>query len=174
MMITGWARPAAIGDEDKKFEVLYRLLGDGQTSRLVDRLVVREKLAGSVKIWSTTPGDKLSSEFAIFIDVFDAASYNKIENIIQEELDRLAKEGPTENELKKIKNRYAAELIQALQKNAGMADALSYYDLLLGDYHRMFTALEEIESVNAVQIQELIKKYFIPAQNTTVYINPIQ
>lgn len=172
MMITGWARPSALASEDRIFEVLSRVLGDGQTSRLVDRLVIREKLAGSVKIGSTTPGDKLSTEFAIFIDAFDAALYPKIETIIAEELKRIVDEGVSQSELQKVKNRYAAEFIQVLEKNAGMADALSYYDLLLRDWRRMFTSLEEIEGVNSTQIQNLIKKYFTDSQNTTVYIKP--
>lgn len=171
-MITGWARPAVYHGDDRAFEVLARLLGDGQTSRLIDRLVIRDKLVADVKVGSSTPGEKLDTEFTIFADVFDANNYTKVEQIIAEELERLRKDGPTAEELQKIKNRYIAELVHALQQNAGLADNLSYYELILRDYRKMFTSIEEVEQVDAKQIQQLIQKYFTEKMNTTVYLKP--
>ncbi|MBN8220337.1 MAG: insulinase family protein [Spirochaetes bacterium] len=171
-MITGWARPSVLHPDDRAFEVLARLLGDGQTSRLVNRLVIRDKLTGDVKVGSSTPGDKLDTQFTIFADVFDAASYAAIEKGIAEELDRLKNEGPSAEELQKIKNRYIAELVHTLQQNAGLADTLSYYDLIMQDYRKMFSAIEEVEQVDAAKIKALVAKYFTETQNTTVYLKP--
>lgn len=173
-MITGWARPSVYHNDDRAFEVLSRLLGDGQTSRLVNRLVIRDKVAGDVKVGSSTPGEKLDNQFTIFADVFDAAHYPAIEKAIQEELDRLRTEGPTAEELAKIKNRYISEVIHTLQQNAGLADTLSYYELLLQDYGKMFASLEEIEQVDAEKIKKLVATYFKETTNTTVYLKPIQ
>lgn len=173
-MITGWARPPAMHDDDKALEVLSRLLGDGQTSRLVNRLVIQDKLAGDVKVGSSTPGEKLDTQFTIFADVFDAASYPAIEKAIAEELERLRTNGPTAEELQKIKNRYIAEIVQTLSQNAGMADTLSYYELLLNDYQKLFSSLEEINEVDATKIKAVVAKYFTDGRNTTVYLKPLQ
>lgn len=173
-MITGWARPPAMHDDDKALEVLSRLLGDGQTSRLVNRLVIQDKLAGDVKVGSSTPGEKLDTQFTIFADVFDAASYPAIEKAIAEELERLRTNGPTAEELQKIKNRYIAEIVQTLSQNAGMADTLSYYELLLNDYQKLFSSLEEINEVDAAKIKAVVAKYFTEGRNTTVYLKPLQ
>ncbi|HMV35661.1 MAG TPA: pitrilysin family protein [Turneriella sp.] len=173
-MITGWARPPAMHDDDKALEVLSRLLGDGQTSRLVNRLVIQDKLAGDVKVGSSTPGEKLDTQFTIFADVFDAASYPAIEKAIAEELERLRTNGPTAEELQKIKNRYIAEIVQTLSQNAGMADTLSYYELLLNDYQKLFSSLEEINEVDAAKIKAVVAKYFTDGRNTTVYLKPLQ
>lgn len=172
-MITGWWRPSVYHADDRAFEVLARLLGDGQTSRLVDRLVIRDKLTGDVKVGSSTPGDKLDTQFTIFSDVFDAASYPAVEKAIAEELQRLASEGPSAEELQKIKNRYIAELVHTLQQNAGMADTLSYYELILNDYNKMFSAIEEVDQVDAAKIKALVKTYFTETGNTTVYLKPL-
>ncbi|HNJ66319.1 MAG TPA: pitrilysin family protein [Turneriella sp.] len=173
-MITGWARPPAMHEDDKALEVLSRLLGDGQTSRLVNRLVIQDKLAGDVKVGSSTPGEKLDTQFTIFADVFDAASYPAIEKAIAEELERLRTNGPTAEELQKIKNRYIAEIVQTLSQNAGMADTLSYYELLLNDYQKLFSSLEEINEVDAAKIKAVVAKYFTDGRNTTVYLKPLQ
>lgn len=172
-MITGWARPAVFHKDDRALEVLSRLLGDGQQSRLVNRLVIRDKLAGDVKVGSSTPGEKLDSQFTIFTDVFDAAHYADIEKAIGEELEKLKSEGPAPEELQKIKNRYIAEIVHTLQQNAGMADTLSYYELLLHDYGKMFTAFEEIEQVDAARIKQVVATYFKDTANTTVYLKPL-
>lgn len=172
-MITGWARPAATHRDDKALEVLSRLLGDGQTSRLVNRLVIQDKLVGDLKVGSSTPGEKLDTQFTIFADVFDATNYGKIEKAIADELEQLRIHGPTPEELQKIKNRYMAEIIQTLSQNAGMADTLSYYELLFNDYRRLFTSLDEINQVDAAQVKTAISKYFKETRNTTVYIKPL-
>lgn len=172
-MITGWARPPVYHADDRALEVLSRLLGDGQTSRLVNRLVIRDKLAGDIKVGSSTPGEKLDNQFTIFADVFDAAHYGDIEKAISEELARLKTEGPSPEELQKIKNRYIAEIVHTLQQNAGMADTLSYYELVLQDYGKMFTAFEEIEQVDAARIKQVVARYFTETANTTVYLKPV-
>ncbi len=172
-MITGWARPPVTHNDDSALEVLSRLLGDGQTSRLVNRLVIQDKLAGDVKVGSSTPGEKLETQFTVFADVFDATNYAAVEQAITEELGKLKTEGPSADELQKIKNRYIAELIHTLQQNAGLADTLSYYELILQDYGKMFTALEEIEKIDAARIRDVTAKYFNESTNTTVYIKPL-
>jgi predicted Zn-dependent peptidase len=171
-MIMGWARPPVYDGNDRAFEVLARLLGDGQTSRLVNRLVIQDKLVGDVKVGSSTPGEMLNTEFTIFADVYDAKMYPRIESAIEAELEKLRKEGPSTEELQKIKNRYIAELVHGLQQNAGLADALSYYELVLHDYQKMFSALEEIDQVTPDQIKKLIGEFFKETKKTTVYLKP--
>ncbi len=171
-MISGWARPPVTHGDDRALEVLARLLGEGQTSRLVNRLVIKDKIAGDVKVGSSTPGEKLDTQFTIFADVFDAANYGAVEKAIEEELEKLSTEGPSDDELQKIKNRYVAELVHTLQQNAGLADNLSYYELILQDYGKMFSALEEVEKIDASKVREVAKKYFKDSTNTTVYIKP--
>jgi len=171
-MISGWARPPVTHGDDRALEVLARLLGEGQTSRLVNRLVIKDKIAGDVKVGSSTPGEKLDTQFTIFADVFDAANYAAVEKAIEEELEKLGTEGPSDDELQKIKNRYVAELVHTLQQNAGLADNLSYYELILQDYGKMFSALEEVEKIDASKVREVAKKYFKDSTNTTVYIKP--
>lgn len=172
-MIMGWARPPVYHADDRALEVLSRLLGDGQTSRLVNRLVIRDKLAGDIKVGSSTPGEKLDNQFTIFADVFDATNYDAIEKAIAEELTRLKTQGPAPEELQKIKNRYIAEIVHTLQQNAGMADTLSYYELILHDYQKMFTAFEEIEQVDSAKIKAVVTNYFKDSTNTTVYLKPL-
>jgi predicted Zn-dependent peptidase len=173
-MITGWIRPPAMHEDDKALEVLSRLLGDGQTSRLVNRLVIQDKLAANVKVNAATPGEKLENLFTIFVEVFEATNYSAIERAITEELERLRTQGPTAEELTKIKNRYIAEIVLTLSQNAGMADTLSYYELLFNDYRKLFTSFEEINEVDAAKIMTVIAKYFTDTRNTSVYLKPLQ
>ena len=172
IMITGWARPNVLHEDDRSFEVLSRILGEGQTSRLIERLVKKEKIAVDIKIATSTPGEKLANQFTIFAEAYRSEDYAKIENAIAEELKNLREKGPTERELARIKSRYIAEFVHAISQNAGLADTLSYYEVMLHDYQKMFSALEEIESVTPEMIRKLVARYFIDTSNTTVYLQP--
>ncbi|MDH5720322.1 MAG: insulinase family protein [Spirochaetia bacterium] len=172
-IITGWHKPSINHKDDIVFEVLERLLTDGQTSRLTRRLVIEEKLASYVSAYNGNPGKKLPNSFSIFAGTYDEKSYQPFEKIIKEELEKLANEGPSEEELEKIKNNVTAAMVHSLASNAGLADSLTYYELLMNDYTQLFSYIENLQKVKKEDIQRIIKEYLIEDNNTTVWIeNP--
>ncbi|MDH5718070.1 MAG: insulinase family protein [Spirochaetia bacterium] len=172
-LITGWHKPDINHADDIVFEVLEKLLTDGQTSRLTKRLVLDEKLASYVSAYNGNPGKKLANNFTIFTGPYLESSYDKIQEIIKDEIKKLADEGPTEKELEKIKNNVLADFIHSLASNSGLADSLTYYELLMNDYNKIFYFIENLQNVNKEDIQRIIKEYITEKNNTTVYIqNP--
>ncbi len=169
-LITGWHKPSIYHKDDIYFEVLSKLLTDGRTSRLYERLVVKEKLASYVYSYNGNPGEKLNNTMSIHLGAYKFEYYDKILKIIDEEIEKLQKDGPSEAEMKKVKTRFAAELINSLASNAGLANSLSYYELLLGDYRKFFALLKRIEKATPADIQRISKQYLIDRNNTTVYI----
>ncbi|RME88475.1 MAG: insulinase family protein [Candidatus Hydrogenedentota bacterium] len=158
-MITGWRKPSIQDKNNVAFEVLSRALTDGQNSRLVKRLVIEEKLATSVSSYNGNPGEKLNNDFTIFVRPFREQDYAKIEKIIYEELEKIQKEGLSKEELTRIKNNYLAEMVSSLQSNAGLADALTYYELLLGDYREFYRFIDRLDNINAKIISDIVRKY---------------
>ncbi len=171
--ITGWRRPAITHQDSVALEMLGRLLTDGQTSRLKKRLVLEEKIASSVSAYTALPGEKLESMFTVFCSVYSEEQYPLAEKMIAEELSKIATGEVSDKELLKIKNSYLAELIGSLTANAGLADNLSYYELMLGDYNHFFTSLDAIAKVTAQDLSRVAKTYFTDSGNTTVYMKPL-
>ena len=100
-LITGWYKPSIFDKQSIAFDVLSSLLTSGLHSRLVKRLVVQEKLAKSVRSYSGIPGNKLENMFALFLRLYSEKQYGKVLELIYEELEIFAKEGPTAEELEK-------------------------------------------------------------------------
>jgi len=170
-LLTGWAKGREIDPENAVFDVLQNALTSGQNSRLVQRLIIREKIASGVEAYNGLPGGKLTNHFVISVNPYSEKDYERVQNIINEEIAKIGENGLDESEFIKIKNSYFKSIINSLDSNAGMAELLSYYELIYFDYNELFQYLAKIEKVNNEQIKEVIKSTFVDKKNTTVWIN---
>lgn len=169
-MITGWYKPAMRHPDNPVYEVLSRILADGQTSRLVNKLVIQEKLAQSVSVYSGVPAEKLENQFSVFVAPYKEEDYDKIYELLKTEFNDIIKNGVKEQEITRVKNRIYVDMVESLNSNAGMADLMSYNELMMQDYKYLFTYLEQIQSITSQDIQRVAKATFIEKNNTTVRI----
>ena len=175
LILTGWHRPSINHPDSIIFECIDRLLTDGQSSRLVKRLVVDEKIVSNIGADSSGPGEKLNNLYTIIATPFLESDYTKISNIIYEELNKLKNEGPTEEELNKIKYKYYSELINSLDSNHGLAEILTYYEIITNNYKYFFDSIEDLNNIKNTDIKRVIETYFKEEKNTTVWIQkPVQ
>src|SRR5690606_11663432 len=56
-MITGWHKPSLYHADDYVFEILSKILTDGQGSRLYKKLVIDEKLTPYIYSYNGNPGE---------------------------------------------------------------------------------------------------------------------
>lgn len=173
-MITGWSKPALNHPDSPVFEVLSKILADGQTSRLVNKLVIQEKLAQSVSVYSGVPSEKLENQFAVFVAPYKEEDYGKIYDLLKVEMNDIATNGVSDQEITRVKNRIYKELVDSLNSNAGMAEQMSYYELMMKDYKYLFTYLERIQSITPADIRRIAKDTFIEKHNTTVWIKTVK
>ncbi|MDH4199911.1 MAG: insulinase family protein [Spirochaetia bacterium] len=170
-LITGWSKPSIQSPDSPAYEVLSRILTDGQTSRLVKKIVIDEKLAQSIGSESAVPAEKLTTQFAFFVAPYEEKNYGKIYDLINTQLDEIKKNGVTDKEIERVKNRIFKSVIDSLNSNAGMAELMSYYELMKHDYNYLFTYLDQIQKITSADIQRIAKQTFIEKNNTTVWIN---
>ncbi len=169
-MITGWYKPSIFHQDYTTFEVINELLTGGVNSRLVKRLVIQEKLVQSIRSYTGVPGEKLGNTYAIFLTPYSEKKYAKVLDVINKEIRKLEKEGSRLEELKRVKVGYYAKLISSLESNAGLADSLSYYELMLNDYQYFFRSIKILNQISSKDIQRVLKKYFLQENNVTVSI----
>jgi len=119
----GWAVPGDDHEDATLVSLATRILGGDSSSRLYKRLVKEEQLAVSA---------------SMFIQVFDLASVARLQvvlnpgadaekarRIVDEELARFKKEGPTETELELVKTQIAGAVIKGLDSLSGKANLLA-------------------------------------------------
>jgi zinc protease len=59
-----------------------------------------------------------------------------------------------------------------LKTIAGRASLLGHYEVLLGDYQKLFNLDRELEAVTAADIQRVAKKYFVEKNRTVANLIP--
>ncbi|WP_061221855.1 M16 family metallopeptidase [Leptospira weilii] len=170
--IIGFHKPSFPHPDDAVFSVIDTLLAEGESGRLFKKLVLEEQIAQGVYCWNGDPGDRLSNLFSIYITNNQNADQKKVESLVQGELDRLKTELITSEVLFKIKNQILGGYLRALDDNGKLADVLSLYQLLYGDWKELLRGYEELDTVTPEDVQRVAKKYFVPENRTIAELNP--
>jgi len=143
--------------------VLASILAEGKTSRLYQALV-DQGLATDV-------GADLGKGFDPGLFNFYAVAANKVpadklEKALIAEIDKLIKDGITENELQKVKNLKLLNFYRAQETINGKAAQLGDYETFFGDYKKLFAAPDAYRSLTPAQVQAVAAHYFKKSQRT--------
>jgi predicted Zn-dependent peptidase len=160
MVLLGYQIPSIFSRDWSAWEVLTIIAGQGRSSRLYERLVKQDKTAVQAGSGSGFPGDKYPNLFLAQAIVARGASTDTVETAMRQELDRLAKDGPTVAELQKAKRLTRATFIRGLRANSGLALQLATSQGKQGDWHKLFRYLDGIDKVTADDIRRVAAEAF--------------
>lgn len=163
-------RPGTPNRDDLVFEVLSEILTRGNTSRLYQALFVETQIAVDMASWMG-PGDRFPNLFTIAARPIWPHTPEEVEGAIWAELERLKEEPVLGEELRRAKNRLAADFSRRLHSNRGMAEALSYYESVLGDWRYLEDRLSLVESISAEEVRECTRRYFTPRNATAAILH---
>jgi len=93
------------------------VLANGKTSRLYPRLVLGEELATDLR--AGVGRRELGSSFTLNVSAKPGADLARIETIVNEELAKLAAEGPTKDELERVRTQQLAQFVRGLERIGG-------------------------------------------------------
>ena len=159
--------PAAVDLDFVPLDVLERILLKGESSRLYQRLVDKEQAAIGVSGGQSPHFDPFL--FEIDVQPRDGVAVDRVERLLYEELGQVQTALVAERELQKAKNNAVAEFYRAMKTIDGKANALGTYDVVFGDYHRLFQTVDNINRVTREDLQRVARKYF-DARNRTVAV----
>lgn len=162
VLFMSWFKPEMPDPDDLRLEVLARILSDGQDSRLVKRLILEKKLATDISVYTGFPGERYQNLFLISAEPASGVSYSEIESEILDELELIRKNGVTNEEVKKARATIISQFLYSLRSSASLADRLSYYELLTGDYRSLFRAYETILKIEPEEIKQAANKHLLP------------
>jgi predicted Zn-dependent peptidase len=162
----GWHVPAALHADAPALAMLSSVLTGGRTSRLHRRLVTEERAATSVYS-SSGPGSRFAQLFQIDIAPVQPTTTAYLETAIYEEIDRLAREGPTEDEVERVRNQIAAGSVRRLQSNLGLAFQLADSESLFDDWRETFWSADRLQDVSVDDVRRVAAQYF-DRRNRTV------
>jgi len=140
--------------------LLCDVLASGKTSRLYKRLVYDDQIATAVRVF--IDAREIAGLFQIVADAKPGTSLEKIEQAIQEELDKLLAEGPTETELQRVKNGFIAGFVRGSERIGGFggkSDILAQNMVFGGSPDFYKTTLKRTQTATAADLQAAAKRW---------------
>jgi zinc protease len=129
-----WITPAHLAPADATLDGVADILAGGKNSRLYKRLVYDMQIAQSVS--ASQNSQALSSFFLIDATPRPGHSVEELQNVIDEEIQKLQHEAPTAHELERSINQIEASFYNRMERSGGFggkADQLNAYYTNTGD-----------------------------------------
>lgn len=161
---------AAADPDMPAFELLMRILTEGDSSRLHRALVEQQRVAVEVGgYWQ----EGFDPGLAWFFMTLPAGSDPAVaEAAFDAELDRVVREGVSAAELAKAKSLVTADFWRRLSTLDGKARALGTYAVFHGDHRKLFDAAERYDAVEAEDLQRLAARLLVPRNRTVGVLLP--
>ena len=153
-----WRAPAETDPDAYPLELLVNILSSGRSSRLYKRLVEKEQAALQVQAFpfllenAGLLGVEAIGQQGVTLDQLDA--------LVDEEVERVKKDGVTEDEYQKALNQQEAEFASGFGTMNSRAKNLARYHLFFGDANLINTELDRYLAVKRDDLQRVANKYF--------------
>jgi len=165
-----YKRPDQYSKDDPTFDVIASILSGGRTGLLYKDLVRDKKIALAAGADATYPGGKYPGLFLCYLVPGLGKSLAENEKAFYAVLDRLRKDPIDEASLKRVKAKTRGALIRQLDSNSGLAQLLSNAYANYGDWRKVFTDLDEVDKVNAQDVQRVANQYFTDSNRTAGWL----
>ncbi len=143
--------------DDPALDMAAAILAQGKSSRLYQRLVYREQSAQSVSGFQFSR--ELAGSFMMSAQAREGFNLTQMEAAIMEEIARLAKDGPTADEITRARNIAEARSVFALQSLGGKADRINSYMTMRGVPDLFNEELENVRKVTGTDVKRVVQTY---------------
>jgi zinc protease len=129
-----WQSPKAFAEGDAALDMLGSVLTDGKSARLVNRLVMKERIAQNVSAGQDS--QVLAGMFVVVATPKPGQGVDRLLAEIDEEIEKLKKEPPNEGELTRARNKVESGAVFSLEPVGGFggrAATLNRYYWMTGD-----------------------------------------
>jgi zinc protease len=156
--------------ENYTAQVLADVLGEGESSRLYQRLVKEKQLATSIQVQADAR--RGPSSFYVMATPRAGVKPEDVEKAIYDEIAALTASGVTPQEMDKARTQALRRMIQARQSDMSTAVRMGQYAVYFDHPGLINTWLAKYDAVTAEQVQAAAKKYLVAKQRTVVTTFP--
>ncbi|WP_338408575.1 pitrilysin family protein [uncultured Flavobacterium sp.] len=163
-IMIGYHTPNSKNEDYYALNILSSILSSGNSSRLYASLVDQNELATQIQ---TDYGDTLDPYlFNVYAVANKDVNEADLEEAIYVEIEKVKKEGITENELQKIKNQKLMEFYNQVETINGKSNNIGTYEVFFGNYKKMFDAPANYNKVTVADVQKVAQKYLTKSNRT--------
>ena len=135
-------------------DLVSDVLSSGKTSRLYKRLVYDDQIATSV--FAYVDLREIAGQFGIQATAKPGEGLDQIEKAVDEELARFLKDGPTAEELQRVKAQYAANFVRGIERIGGFggkSDQLARNQVFHSDPAHYKVSLQRVQQATAEDLK---------------------
>lgn len=152
-----WNTPQAGTDDAAALFLAAMILGGGPLSRLHKRLVEQERRAAQASA-SIMPG-LLAGQFHIALVPMGHADLRSLETAAREELARFIAEGPSQEELDRVRTALQFGEVRGLATMSAIADMLCKHEVFHGDPANYLRERQQVDSLSIEDIRAAAQRW---------------
>ncbi len=165
-----WHTMKAFAEGDAALDVLANVLAGGRSSRLYRRLVYELQIATDVVAFQD--GGRIDGKFELWATARPGHDLTELQRVIEEELKRLAGQGPTAREVARAQNTFEAQFLSRMERVGGKADQLNFYNYFVGTPDYFQSDLDRYRTVSAADVQAAARRYLVDAHRVVLSVVP--
>jgi zinc protease len=149
-----WNIPEFGSADADYLSLVSNCLSQGKTSRLYKRLVYDDQIATSAT--SFVDLSEIAGQFYIEVTARPGQNLGQVEKEADEELARFLKDGPTPEELERVKAQYAANFIRGIERIGGFggkSDRLAQSQVFRGSPDAYKISLKRVQEATAEDLK---------------------
>jgi predicted Zn-dependent peptidase len=166
-IVRAWNVPPTTDADSEILGLFAQVLGGSAASRLDARLVHGEQAADSVSAFSYAM--EISGLFAIQVDVKASRDPAAVEKLLDDELARLLRQGPTRQELERARTAVRASFVRGIERVGGFggkSDVLAECQVFHGDPGCFRRSLAIIDAATPAQVRDVARRWLAQGSYT--------
>jgi len=166
-----WHTVKAFAPDDATLDVVANVLAGGHSSRLYRRLVYELQIATDVV--ALQDGSRIDGKFEIYATARPGHALGELQKVIDEELKKLADQGPTVREVERAQNSFEAQFLSRMEQVGGKADQLNFYNYFVGTPDYFQKDLDRYHKVTPAAVQGAARRYLADVPCVLLSVVPL-
>lgn len=169
-MAVTYLAPSIRSADSPALSLVAEILAGGDSSRLYQRMVYEQQVVQNVSCDSDLREDLGLLVFRLILAT--GKTIADAEKSLNKEVDEVLKNGVTQAELEKAKNRFLTGKLQERETVNGKASALGQAVVVYGDATRVNTDLTKLQAVTLSEIKQVMNRYITGKKKVVVEYLP--
>ena len=168
-LLLGYHVPGFAHRDTPPLIIINEVLFGGRSSRLYRLLCDDKELALSVRGAVSPFVDP--GLFEIWVSLREGKRMSEVCTLLDREVQRLAEEGPSDDELEKAVNQIELSFLYSMETAGGKAEQLGFYETVVEDGASAIGRLEDYRRLTPDDVKRTAAKYMRPGRRTRVEIS---
>lgn len=168
-VLFAWNTPQFGAKEDIHFDLISAILTSGKNSRLYKKFIYEDQTASAAVSFQAS--SEISSRFVTWLNVKPGEDAELLKVQLEEEIQGFLVNGPTADELKRVKAAYFARFIKGLERIGGfggVSDILASNETYFGDASYYKKVLQYVEEATIEDLKQTANKWLSKGKHVLV------